>query len=398
MPKTIVNIITEDNPLPAYLFIKENYEVGDRLMYISAKDTEEDLDALSELFNVPATLIEEIVLKHYMDEFAYERICRTVYDHLESDVSYWVNLAGGTRYMALAVQQVFEKFNTRFFYVQVEENLIVETTFNNNIYNDDDYFYPIHHRMSIAEYLRVHEIQNDLNTDVHQPIRPEAQAAHLFTLFSSQQLNKADYEVMGMLRRHYRNRRRINITKVESSGDHRNPAIPHLSKFLTYIGFVPQTKDVLDHSELEYLTGGWFEEYVYYQVKKYVEPHDLALSVVVSRKGVRHTNELDVVFTKGNKLFVIECKTGVQSERLFNSFVYKACAISESLLGVSCYSYIFSLKKDDDDLLKRIAANMGITFVDYSILTSPRKLRRVMTKIRLQAKEATALLLRSRND
>ena len=36
MPKTIVNIITEDNPIPAYLFIKEMYDEGDRLMYISA--------------------------------------------------------------------------------------------------------------------------------------------------------------------------------------------------------------------------------------------------------------------------------------------------------------------------------------------------------------------------
>ena len=63
MSKTLVNIITEDNPIPAYLFIQEMYEEGDRLMYISAKDTEDDLDALSELFNVPATLIDEIVLK-----------------------------------------------------------------------------------------------------------------------------------------------------------------------------------------------------------------------------------------------------------------------------------------------------------------------------------------------
>ena len=47
MSKTLVNIITEDNPIPAYLFIKEKYEVGDRLMYVSAKDTEDDLDALS---------------------------------------------------------------------------------------------------------------------------------------------------------------------------------------------------------------------------------------------------------------------------------------------------------------------------------------------------------------
>ena len=78
MSKTLVNIITEDNPIPAYLFIREKYETGDRLMYISAKDTEDDLDALSELFNVPATLIEEIVLKNTMDEITYEKICRTI--------------------------------------------------------------------------------------------------------------------------------------------------------------------------------------------------------------------------------------------------------------------------------------------------------------------------------
>ena len=48
MSKTLVNIITEDNPIPAYLFIKEMYEEGDRLMYISAKDTE-DVIELSEV-------------------------------------------------------------------------------------------------------------------------------------------------------------------------------------------------------------------------------------------------------------------------------------------------------------------------------------------------------------
>ncbi len=130
MSKTLVNIITEDNPIPAYLFIKEKYEVGDRLMYISAKDTEDDLDALSDLFNVPATHIEEIVLKHNMDEFTYEKICRTVLGFLNPDVNYCVNLAGGTRYMALAVQQVFERFKSEFFYVQVEENLIVKSAFD----------------------------------------------------------------------------------------------------------------------------------------------------------------------------------------------------------------------------------------------------------------------------
>lgn len=387
MPKTIVNIITEDNPIPAYLFIKEKYEEGDRLMYISAKDTEDDLDALSELFNVPSTHIEEIVLKQDMDEFTYEKICRTVLGHLNHNTNYYVNLAGGTRYMALAVQQVFEKFKAEFFYVQVEENLIVKSVFDDSIYNGDDYFFPIRHRMTIAEYLRAHEIQHDLFLSEHKPIRSEKETAHLFKLFSKRSLSGQDYKTMELLRTYYRNRKRIQIKTVETSGKIQSPTVPGLSKFLYDISFVPATKGVLDQRELEYLTGGWFEEYVYYLVKKYIKPQDIAIGVVISRQGVKHNNELDVVFTKGNKLFVIECKTGVQTERLFNEIVYKVCAISEALLGVSCNSYIFSLMKDDSDALKRVAENMGITFVDNKILTTPGKLQQAMVEIYNQAKD-----------
>ena len=389
MPKTLVNIITEDNPIPAYLFIKEKYEAGDRLMYISAKDTEEDLNALSELFSVPATLIEEIVLKHDMDELTYEKICRAVIVRLRKDTHYCVNLAGGTRYMALAVQQVFEKFDSEFLYVQVEENLIVKSIFDDSIYDNDDSFFPIRHRMTIAEYLRVHDIQHNISNDGHIPIRSEEETNRIFKLFSKQMLPSQDYETMELLRNHYRKRKRVQIKTLETTGSFNNPAVPGLSRFLFDIEFVPETKGVLTHDELEYLTGGWFEEYVYHLVKKYVNPQDLAIGVVISRAGIRHNNELDVVFTKGNKLFVIECKTGVQTERLFNEIVYKLCAISEALLGVSCNSYIFSLKKDDSDVLKRIAENMGITFVDHSILTTPRKVQLTMARINIQAKNDT---------
>ena len=389
MAKTLVNIITEDNPIPAFLFIKEKYEVGDRLMYISAKDTEEDLDALSELFNVPATHIDEIVLKHDIDEFTYEKICRTVVTRLNHETHYCVNLAGGTRYMSLAIQQVFEDFNTEFFYVQVEDNLIVKSLFDDSIYNNDDYFFPISYRMTIAEYLRAHEIQNDLANHDHNPIRSEKEAEYIFKLFTQEKLSRLDYETMELLRVHYRGKKKINIKNTEEQEKPRYPKIPNLTGFLYDMGFVPENKGVLLKSEIEYLTGGWFEEYVYYLVKKYIKPQDLALGVHISRQGIKHNNELDVVFTKGNKLFVIECKTGVQTERLFNEIVYKLCAISEALLGVSCFSYIFSLKHDESDVLKRIADNMGISFVDHDILTNPRKLRLAMVKMEVQAKNNT---------
>lgn len=388
MSKTLVNIITEDNPIPAYLFIKEKYEDGDRLMYISAKDTEDDLDALSELFNVPATHIDEIVLKNNMDEFSYEKICRTVLAHLNNETLYCVNLAGGTRYMALAVQQVFEKYHSTFYYVQLEENIIVQSIFNDNIYDDDDLFYPIKHRMTIAEYLRANDIQNDMSEEGHAPIRSDAEATRFFKMFTDNIFSGDDYETMELLRLHYRKKKNVRIQEAETSIKPRYPAVPHLSSFLNHVGFIPSVNGKLNREELEYLTGGWFEEYVYYQVKKRIMPQDIAIGLHISRSNeTHHRNELDVVFTKGNKLFVIECKTGVQTESMFNEIVYKACAINEALLGVSCYSYIFSLKKDDGDKLKCIADNMGLTFIDYDILKTPSKLKLAMVKMDIQAKD-----------
>ena len=38
MGKTIVNIITPEHPVAAYLFIKEMYEPGDRLLFVAANE------------------------------------------------------------------------------------------------------------------------------------------------------------------------------------------------------------------------------------------------------------------------------------------------------------------------------------------------------------------------
>ena len=79
-----------------------------------------------------------------------------------------------------------------------------------------------------------------------------------------------------------------------------------------------------------YLTGGWFEEYVYNNLKNLVKTKkitDLHHSLKISYETNNATTlekflgltksennqlyqELDVVFTDGNRLYVIECKSG----------------------------------------------------------------------------------------
>jgi hypothetical protein len=206
----------------------------------------------------------------------------------------------------------------------------------------------------------------------------------MFILFSKRQLRGSDYKVLDVLREKYRGWKYLNIEEVEHTVNDQMIPIPNLSGFLNFIKFVPATQGVLSHDELDYLTGGWFEEYVYYLVKKVIQPDDIAIGVRIDGcTEIRHDNELDVCFIKNNQLFVIECKSGINSESMFNEVVYKVSALKEVLLGLDCNSYIFSLKKDPTGDLKKIAKYMGITFCDYDTLTREDKLKRVVKRIQL---------------
>jgi hypothetical protein len=79
----------------------------------------------------------------------------------------------------------------------------------------------------------------------------------------------------------------------------------------------------------KYLSGGWFEEYVYLQCKPYEDAgiiKDLRINVELSldRENVRlqnswntSYNELDIVFTDGYSLYIAECKAGdVRQEQI----------------------------------------------------------------------------------
>lgn len=385
MSKTIVNIIDKSNPLPAYLFTKEYFEDGDSVLFISTKEEAYCIEHLTKQLEINPELVESIIVKRHENNMLYEYICRTIKNKLNKDTLYYLNLAGGNRYMTLSVQHVFEEFNTLFFYTQTRENQIVKTIFDNSIYDDDDEVFPIKHRMTLKEYFGLYGLETDLDQPRPQ-VKDIAYSQHLFTMFSQNMFSHGDYEVLDTLREKYRNWKFIIISQVEHPDKDYMTAIPNLSKFLNYIGFVPERPGSLQMSEIEYLTGGWFEEYIFSLIKEVLRPDDIAMGVHISNGRIRHNNELDVCFIKANKMFVIECKTGMSSESKFNEIVYKVCALKEVLLGTS-HSYIFSLKKDHKGTWKKTARYMGITLCDWLNLTKPENLKLILNEMNQIAKE-----------
>ena len=380
MVKTIVNIISPEHPVAAYLFIKEFFEPGDRLLFIAANEDFSCITPLVRCLKVDKELVQRIVLRRDVDSLLYERICRTINSHLDPQTTYYVNLAGGSRYMALSIQHVFSNYNSTFFYIQTHQNLIVKTIFDNSIYDDDDEIIPIRYRMKLSEYFEVYGLTHDL--DRPKPLISDVQQAqHMFNLFTKQMLNNSDYRVMEVLREKYRGWKYLDIKEVETTINDRMIPIPNLGKFLDYIKFEPKERGILQREELDYLTGGWFEEYVYHLIKTLLQPDEIAIGVHIDGiTEIKHNNELDVCFIKNNQFFVIECKSGIKSDSLFNEIVYKVSALKEVLLGLDCHSYIFSLKKDPTGDLKKITKYMDVTFFDFDTLTHEDKFRKVLKK------------------
>jgi hypothetical protein len=376
--KTLVNIFDAQEPLAAYLFLKQYYEEGDRLLFISTKEDRNAVAPYAALFQIPDEMIDYVWFQRSQDSYIYERICRKLRSRLSPEVRYWVNLAGGSRYSALAVQHVFVGFNAKFFYVQTRENVIVSSVFDDSINDNDDIIEPIRYRMSLAEYFKLNGLNHDLNDHRHTPIRTADDAQRIFDCFKRRRMSNRAFNAIDQLRVQYRGTRRdLAIRDIMFGSPNRREPVPGIRELLADFGFVSEHPDHLTPKEIDYLTGGWFEEWVYYTLLALVHPQQIALGVRISRPGSQHNNELDVVFIKANTLFVVECKTGVATDHMFNEIVYKVSALKEVILGMACQSYIFTLKNDYDHRLAHVSEVMGVRLCAKGTLVSPDLLGRV---------------------
>ena len=337
MAKTIVSIVS-DQTLPNYIFIKEMYKPGDSLLFISS---EKMYPKVSYIISTLAYTDEyQVVLLE--DENNWEVMKAQICSQLSSDTTYIVNLTGGTKFMALAVKEAFENFQSNFAYIPLPQNVFMSPQSAISV--------PIKYRVSVKEYLSLYGLK--LVSAGKQTTQSLTTTNNMFTLFTEKQLSPAEFDIIDKLRA-YRDYN-IDISTVETKdGTDKKPQIPGLCFFLNFlertIGLVWERQDNKLHKEvIQYLTGGWFEEYIYHLMTTFIKPTDIQLGMLISSKNTtdfNNKNDLDVVFTKGNKLFVVECKTGIPNGKLsaFKEIVNKATALNQTLLGLYAQSFIFAL-------------------------------------------------------
>lgn len=223
------------------------------------------------------------------------------------DVSYTVNLTGGTKVMTLAVYEHFARPGNRIIYVPFPRNQYVE------LYPDISLPpQPVGFRCSLRDYFYVHGLY--------------------FT-------RKMELLQSGEVTMRFFNRVRSASFKTEE------------------IREITEAHAMLTPELRTYYSGGWFEEYVYLLIKKELDLDEdqIGWGIQLSRTpdDASSDNEYDVVFVKGNSLYVIECKASAGKERNrkqnMDNYLYKLGAITREF-GLKVNSYVFTLSRYRDKL------------------------------------------------
>jgi len=368
--KIAVNLVS-DHTIPNVLFVKEMMSAADSWLFITTEKMKHAQKGLNivRAAGLHQDQFQEIVVNEYDFPAAMESIEQNIDDTYE----YFVNITCGTKLMSLAAYQVFRTCKSVIYY----HGLATDTFTPIYSYSGKFTGIPIQAALTLKEFFTSY----GLSFSSKQPEFGFEQAELMKNHF-------LEYEDSIALLRDVRNkctnvRNRLNkkrpIDLVNSAfeaymdehdivvTEQKKQGVLQLSRLL---GFNPEH---MSRNQIEYIIGGWFEEYVFFIVRQHLDLPDDACGIgvnitkdgnAVSSKG----NELDVVFLRGTELHIIECKSSVDKQLLLNTF-YKQAALRRDF-GLRIKSAVVTMSMEDRKNRwkneKDRAAYLGIRLFDGS--------------------------------
>lgn len=292
-----------------------------------------------------------------------------------------INTTGGTKPMSIAGFEFFKDWNNAVFYYQPILNPL------RVIYPEPSEAEEVEIPITLREYFAAYGVSFDTdcrcvkdweyNRKVFPLIEEFKSERNLFMKIQNDnhfkpKLKKGPLEFENM------NRERLkNSLEVEDP----QSAIARLRLASEKFGF---GRERITGRQIKYMTGGWFEEFVYQKIKEEKKLSDefIALNLIIRKNHTNHPvdqepeektrklpNELDVVYIEGlmNPVFhIVECKSFLDEEsqsKLLTDTLYKMQALKKDFgLNVRSHLYTMSVIQKESALAR--AADLGIEIVD----------------------------------
>ena len=340
MKKILVSLISEQ-PVPNIL-IACHYR-PDVFWFISTKAMEDEKRTESikntlrlKGFSLSRETMAETVVNQDSFTDCMSRI-ESLIDTVSGEVEYIVNITGGNKVMALAAYEVFRDSGktVAINYLPLYKNEFIQIFPRKK--SQPLSMNPIKERLNLEEYLESYGFHIE-NKNSFPAVRERtiARKDHSQWILNNYEQLKG---MLGFIYKIVKDDRDKGKKHYQFSATfEREPATVEKG-FLERFGFALRDRLIskdMTKDEIIYLTGGWFEEYVFNEMAGLLEDGvlDDAMMGVKIRSLGGSPNDLDLAFTKDNVFYLIECKTlGTEiGNKIVNEELYKKKAIS-SLLG-----------------------------------------------------------------
>lgn len=225
-----------------------------------------------------------------------------------------VNLTGGTKIMVLGAYNVFKDIAEQMIYTPIPKNefLVVYP-------KDGDCKAPVslNLRLSVEAYVKAYGIK--------------IKNSNKFEQLKSNAIKNKD--LCEWMVKNYKDIEDLLMKFYEHLKDNRDEKscqlkmdVPNKQKekeFLRRFGFVDE-KILLKH-EIRFLTGDWLSDFCFNEICKLSVDDCITGIELTSPKGT--DNEFDVMFTKDNALYIVECKSLKQKHDKDADILYKISAL-----------------------------------------------------------------------
>lgn len=307
--RTLLVSLVSDQTIPNVQFINEMKDKVTDYLFISTNGMEKKgtRDWIKKAARIESS--NELII---VNEFSYEDIQRKLneYNFQQFD-KIIVNLTGGTKVMTIATHDYFKEEGAEIYYVTGFDKKYLKI-FPGKIKSE----HTLTQSLSVEEYLIAYGFNIKKIENNHFD---KATTTAMFNFFISNSFQN-HIETINSLR------------KYRSKGVKTNDYTTEIKSLINDSGIKPANENTLTSNEVKFLTGEWFEQYVYNEVKNSfnLDDNKIMMGVTLNKdvldkgteiikdllavddvKPINPNNELDVIFMYNGRIYIIECKSSI---------------------------------------------------------------------------------------
>jgi hypothetical protein len=334
--KTLVVTLVGKQTVPNVLFIKEFGTDHDHLFICTEK-----FKKYAGIICKAAGVVNERVLPNLIVDadniFDVNNKLLGHKDIFETYGTVHVNITGGTKIMSLAVFTYFS-YTRNIWYVPLNKNQILNIA-------EEQSAKPIKSRLSVQDYLACCNlfVDNKDYTIKYEPAFSKEIVENFYTGVMSGFIKKDLLETIriyfratnAIYKKNYDNNK-ITIEKVADFN--------RFADLINSIGLFEKIETKISKKIISFITGDWFELWCYYNLAE-LKVDSIAFSLYITHKNSdeklsEQKNEIDLVFTCNNKLYIVECKSdGLEEKELLDRTVHLSAALRNNF-GLTVQSVI----------------------------------------------------------